>query len=187
MERRDLLKMIAAATGMSMIGGAAFAYGKVPLQEPANDFSDADVAKLDEMAETILPATSTPGAKEAGVGLFMAQFVTDCYTPAEQAIFREGLAALDAQGSFMEMTPEARTELLVALDAEAKVNFTKIAQDGAQSGPTPPHYFTMMKQLALFSFFTSEVGATKVLRYVAVPGRYDGDMPYEAGTPAWAT
>ncbi|MDH2326921.1 gluconate 2-dehydrogenase subunit 3 family protein [Cereibacter sp. SYSU M97828] len=187
MERRDLLKMIAAATGMSMIGGAAFAYGKVPLQEPANDFTEADVAKLDELAETIIPQTSTPGAKEAGVGLFMAQFVTDCYSPEEQAIFREGLTALDADGDFMALTPEARKEMLIALDAEAKEQAGRVALDGQSSGQTKAHYFTMMKQLTLFSFFTSEVGATKVLRYVAVPGRYDGELPYEQGTPAWAT
>ena len=53
-------------------------------------------------------------------------------------------------------------------------------------GPVP-HYFTLMKQLTLFSFFTSEVGATKALRYVSIPGRYDGDMPYQKGDRAWAT
>lgn len=50
-----------------------------------------------------------------------------------------------------------------------------------------PHYFTMIKQLAIFGFFTSKVGATDVLRYVAVPGRYDGDLAYVPGTPAWGT
>jgi len=45
----------------------------------------------------------------------------------------------------------------------------------------------MIKQLAIFSFFTSKVAATDVLRYVAVPGRYDGDLAYAPGTPAWAT
>ncbi len=50
-----------------------------------------------------------------------------------------------------------------------------------------PHYFTMLKQLSIFTFFTSQVGANEALQYVAVPGRYDGDMPYVPGTPAWAT
>ncbi len=50
-----------------------------------------------------------------------------------------------------------------------------------------PHYFTMFKQLTIFGFFTSKVGATEVLRYVAVPGRYDGDLAYVPGTPAWGT
>jgi len=186
MERRELLKMIAAATGMAMIGmpGAVFGYGQVPLQGAGNAFSADEVAKLDEIAEIIIPRTNTPGAKDAGVGLFMAQYVTDCYTPEQQAAFRAGLADIDArtQGRLMTMAPDARAELVRTLDAEAK------ARAAAESmGSKQPHYFTMIKQLVLFGFFTSEVGATQVLRYVAVPGYYDGDMPYEPGTPAWAT
>jgi hypothetical protein len=51
----------------------------------------------------------------------------------------------------------------------------------------PAHYFTMMKQLTLWGFFTSEPGATKALRYVAVPGKYEGCIPYKKGDKAWAT
>ena len=87
------------------------------------------------------------------------------------------------------MTPEARTRLLRALDAEARARFgtAEVRPEGTSPGPVKPHYFTMIKQLVLFSFFTSKAGATEALRYVAVPGRYDGDMAYEPGTPAWAT
>ena len=45
----------------------------------------------------------------------------------------------------------------------------------------------MMKELTLTGFFTSEVGATKAVRYVAVPGRYEGSIPYKKGDKAWAT
>ena len=41
-------------------------------------------------------------------------------------------------------------------------------------------------QLTLFGFFTSQPGATQVLRYEAVPGEYIGDLEYK-GEPAWAT
>jgi len=190
MERRDLLKMIASATGMAMIGiglpGAALGYGRVPLQAPGNAFSADDVEKLDEISETILPRTDTPGAKDAGAGLFIAQYVTDCYTPKEQATFRAGLADIDTRGGgrFIALKADARADLLRTLDAEAKARAAAItAGDREQT----PHYFTMLKQLVIFSFFTSEAGATQALRYVAVPGYYDGDLAYEPGTPAWAT
>ncbi|SEL56491.1 Gluconate 2-dehydrogenase subunit 3 [Pseudoxanthomonas sp. GM95] len=193
MERRALLKMIAAATGMAMIGRPAlvFAQAQLPVAPANNAFSAAEVAMLDEIAETILPKTDTPGAKDAGVGLFMAQFVTDCYTPEQQAVFRAGLADLDkrANGRFLQLTPKARATLLRKLDEEAKAQVLAnqvVPEDGQPQAHTP-HYFTMFKQLTLFSFFTSEVGANQVLRYVAVPGRYDGDLHYEPGTPAWAT
>jgi hypothetical protein len=195
MERRELLKMIAAATGAAMVGMPALVYGQAPAVGATNALSAADVAKLDEIAETILPRTRTPGAKDAGAGAFMAQFVSDCYTAKEQTTFRAGLADLDkrAGGQFVALTPPARTELLRKVDAEARKHAAthggnRVTDTGAAEVPNVmPHYFTMIKQLTLFSFFSSKVGATEVLRYVAVPGRYDGDVAYTPGTPAWAT
>jgi len=190
MERRELLKMIVAATGAAMIGLPALVHAQAPAERANNAFSAADVGTLDEIAETILPRTKTPGAKDAGVGLFMAQFVTDCYTAQQQAAFRAGLVEIDkrAGGRFVALTPQARTELLRTLDAEARKHVVAMTDTGtAKVADAMPHHFTMLKQLAIFSFFTSKVAATDVLRYVAVPGRYDGDLAYAPGTPAWAT
>lgn len=180
MDRRSLLKLIAISTGATLIGSTAL------LAQPATpaDFTDDDILRLDELAETILPRTDTPGAKDAGVGAFMPVFVTACYTPEEQAVFRDGLIQLEErsqntfQADFVALAPEQRLELVQELDREAKAQI----EDGGEV-----HYFTMMKQLTLFGFFTSKVGATEVLRYVAVPGRYDGELAYEAGQTAWAT
>lgn len=49
------------------------------------------------------------------------------------------------------------------------------------------HYFMMIKQLTILGYFTSEIGATKALRYMAVPGKYDGSYPFKKGDKAWAT
>ncbi|RZK12388.1 MAG: gluconate 2-dehydrogenase subunit 3 family protein, partial [Hymenobacter sp.] len=82
---------------------------------------------------------------------------------------------------FLESTPAQRTALLTALDAEQKqYSKTKKVEE-------PNHYFRMMKELTLFGFFTSEVGATQALRYLPVPGKYDGCIPYKKGDKAWAT
>lgn len=192
MERRDLLKMIAAATGAAMIGIPTFvlAEEQAAAASAGIAFSKADVALLDELADTILPRTKTPGAKDAGAGAFMAQFVSDCYKPEQQATFQAGLAKINqlAKGSFVALAPEARTDLLRALDVEAKAQLRVPAVAGqTKVAPVTPHYFTMIKQLAIFSYFTSRTGANEALKYVAVPGRYDGDLTYVPGTPAWAT
>lgn len=186
MNRRELLKLISAATGTAMIGGTGVIAGCASKEAsaPSYAFSEQDVFLLDEVAETILPRTDTPGAKDAEVGQFMTVFVRDCYTQDEQAIFHSGMAQLDAAANeqygrgFMDLSAEQRTEFIRTLDAEAKA----VAAAGSE-----PHYFTMIKQLTLFGFFTSQVGATQVLRYIAIPGRYDGCMPYEEGDRAWAT
>lgn len=190
MDRRELLKMIASATGVAMVGMPAFVLGQAPVPQAANGFTADEVALLDEIAEAIIPRTDTPGAKDAKVGAFMARFVTDCYSREDQAAFRAGMADLDkrAGGSFLAMPAAARLQLLTGLDQEAgeQARKARVAADGSGSRGGV-HYFTMIKQLVLFSFFTSKVGATEVLRYDPVPGHYDGDLPYEPGTPAWAT
>ena len=65
----------------------------------------------------------------------------------------------------------------------------KIVLSGIKSTGRPHigNYFGMMKQLTLLGYFTSEIGATKALRYIAVPGKYEGCVPYKKGDKAWAT
>ncbi|MFV3460610.1 gluconate 2-dehydrogenase subunit 3 family protein, partial [Mycobacterium tuberculosis] len=96
-------KMIVAATGAAMVGLPALVQGKAPAAGAMAAFSDAEISTLDEIAETILPRTRTPGAKDAGAGAFMATFVSDCYTARQQAVFRAGLADIDkrAGGRFL--------------------------------------------------------------------------------------
>ena len=186
MNRREALSRVAIIMGGTVLGAEAFLSG-CKTNTKGVTFSKDDVAFLNEVAETIIPATSTPGAKEAKVGEFMTVMVNDCYEEKDQAVFMEGMKKLDDASkklnskSFMDSTPEQRNALLVALDKEAK-EYQKAAKP-----EDPKHYFTMMKQLTLSGFFTSEVGATKALRYVAVPGKFDGSYPYKKGDKAWAT
>ena len=187
MERRELLKMIAAITGGVFIGGELLTGCKSSPAVGGATFSEADTAFLDEVAETILPTTKSPGAKAAKVGQFMVVMVNDTYEENDQKIFHEGIAKLDeaskkANGkSYMEASAEQRTALLTALDKEAK-DYQK-----SKKKEDPNHYFTMMKQLTLLGYFTSKEGATQALRYLPVPGKYDGSYPYKKGDKAWAT
>ncbi len=180
--------MIAIVTGGAFIGGEALLTGcKTGPSIGGATFTPADIAFLDEVSETIIPTTNTPGAKTAKVGQFMTVFVNDCYEDKDQKIFHEGIGKLDdaskkANGkSFMESTPEQRTSLLTALDKEAT------AYQKSKKKDDPNHYFSMLKQLTVFSYFTSEEGAKKDLRYIPVPGKFDGDYPYKKGDKAWAT
>jgi hypothetical protein len=185
MDRRELLKMIALVTGGAVIGGPAFLTGCSPDQKLPTAgiaFSKAETDFLNEVADTILPATQSPGAKAAHVGEFMTVMVNDCYEAADQKAFYAGIKQLDEAceklhgASFMNVDAAQRTTLLEKLDKEAKV----------YQSEKPNHYFTMMKQLTLLGFFTSEPGCKEALRYIAVPGKYEGDVPYQKGDKAWA-
>ena len=120
--------------GLSLVGGSALlsacererASSRADSANGVGEFSAADIALLDEIADTILPETKTPGAKVAKVGAFMALMVTDTYRPPEAKIFREGLRKLDdesrkeAGASFMDATPPQRLTLIERLDREQK-------------------------------------------------------------------
>ncbi|HXF94978.1 MAG TPA: gluconate 2-dehydrogenase subunit 3 family protein [Gemmatimonadales bacterium] len=143
-------------------------------------FTPEDVALLDEIADTILPETKTPGAKAAQTGAFMALMVTDTYTERDQAVFREGMEQVRAAG-FLGLSPAQRLALLERLDREQKAYM-----DARRGNDTPPHFFRLMKELALLGYFTSEIGCTQAQRYVETPGRFDPCVPYTPGDPAWA-
>ena len=192
MNRRDAITRVSLLLGGTLLGAEAFLSGCHNAPEKTiggggTNFSNDDIAYLDEVAETILPATDTPGAKEAKVGEFMARIVKDCYTEKDQKIFLDGMQALNEASkkkngkAFMESTPEQRHDLLVDLDKEQKAYTDKKQKDD------PAHYFRMMKELTLWGYFTSEPGATKALRYVAVPGKWEGCIDYKKGDKAWAT
>ncbi|HEX4851507.1 MAG TPA: gluconate 2-dehydrogenase subunit 3 family protein [Puia sp.] len=191
MNRREALSSVALLLGGTIIGAEAFLSGCTNTDKNIGaaglNFSPDDISFLDEVGETIIPATSTPGAKEAKIGEFMKTIVTDCYEPKDQQVFLDGMKKLDEASkkkngkSFLSATTQERHDLLVDLDKEQKDFMSKKKPD------EPSHYFRMMKELTLWGYFTSEVGATKALRYVAVPGKYEGCIPYKKGDKAWAT
>ena len=82
-------------------------------------------ATVTTIAELIIPATDTPGAKGAKVNEFIDLLLTEWYYPAETREFLAGLASVDAlakakySAAFVDCTPAQQTELLTELDTEA--------------------------------------------------------------------
>jgi hypothetical protein len=197
---------------VAMLGGAVLTGGDrllaLSCDEPARTqvtargigaFSSADVALLDEIADTILPETSTPGAKAAKTGAFMALAASDVYTQENLEVFRNGLrkvdeAAQSAHGvGFMQASSAQRLAVLQALDREQKAVMDARRAPPSNRAPLPtaatsepPHYFRLLKELALLGYFTSEIGCTRALQYAESPGRYDPCAPYAPGDRAWA-
>ncbi len=186
MTRREALARLMAITGTVAIGAELFLSGcRAPEAKKRTDpFSPAELALLDEIAETIIPTTDSPGAKAAGVGAFMAATARNCYDDAAWGSFRSGIEQVDKASRkkhgkpFMESSPAERTALLNELNREQR--------DYLRDGPRrAPHYFRLMKELTMVGYFTSEIGCTKSLRYVESPGHYDGNLPYRKGDRAF--
>ncbi len=190
--RREIIQRALTAAGFTAFAGtgtllSACASGADRRPVEVNGiFSEAQRAWLDEVAETILPATDTPGAKAAGTGSFIALMVTDAYSPEERRIFMDGMAKLEAectrsfQRGFLEADATQRHALLVRVDKEAYDHGLTI--DAGE----PPHYFRMIKELTVLGYFTSQIGYTQAMRYVESPGRWEPCVDYKAGERAWA-
>jgi len=204
MERREAVKYISILLGGAVIGGDAFLTGCKTKTGNPQEWTADDIAYLNEIGETILPRTSTPGAKDANVGQFMTVMVNDCYEESDQKAFRDGMSKLNEaadkkfNSKFMNLSAQQRHDLLVELDKEAKDYQKKVGDFNAKEDEKQknnlkyvrqhmsPHYFSMMKQLTLLGYFTSKPGMTQALRYEPVPGRYDGCVPYKKGDKAFA-
>ncbi|MGZ3922926.1 MAG: gluconate 2-dehydrogenase subunit 3 family protein [Flavisolibacter sp.] len=184
MTRREAVQHISVLLGGTLVGANSFLSGCNSTDKKGTLLED-DIFYLDEIAETILPATSTPGAKAAKVGEFIAVMVNDCYDDKEQQVFIDGMKKINELSkkqfgdSFLKIDPQQRHQLLVQLDKEQKEFMKK------KSPEQSSHYFRMMKEMTLLGYFTSEPGCTKAKRYIPVPGRFEGCVPYKKGDKAY--
>ncbi|MES3035524.1 MAG: gluconate 2-dehydrogenase subunit 3 family protein [Gemmatimonadota bacterium] len=185
MNRRDAVKAAGAMLGGVVVLGTLPGCGSadstekppeatVRLVEPRLLSAD-DEALLADFADTLLPDTyASPGAKAAGCGAAMNLLLTDCRDTAGQQRVLAALTAFRTRApGFAAMLQPDREALLRAIDAEA-----------VKAGPA--HWFHLLRDLALTTYFSSEVGVTKALRYVREPGRYLGCVPLKPGQPAWS-
>ena len=190
MNRRDSLKALSAVTAHALFPSVltAAAEAAAGLEATGEAWTPRWIrpqraAMLEALVDTILPATGTPGAREARVQVFVDLALRDCYAPAEQQVFVTGLEALADecqarhQRPFEACSPAERHALLAPLDAAS------YAPDTGARGS----FIRILKDLTLAGFFTSRIGATQVLAYEAVPGGYRGCLDLRPGQKAWAT
>jgi hypothetical protein len=175
MKRREALQQAALMMGAMLSAPTlAGAMGRVTNTGPSVAVSPDQEALLAEVADVIIPTTTTPGAKAAGAEKFIVRVMRDCYPKADQEKFYAGLAKLDA---------DSKTKFgkgFAALEGTQKIEMVK------QTMTSDKPFFLRMKELTTTGYFTSEIGATKALEYLPVPGQFNGCMPMKPGQKAWA-
>ena len=117
----------------------------------------------------------------------MKIMVTDCYNAEQQKIFIGGLDAINADFEKKFSIPFSKGSISQREQCLNQINATMLQYKKDKKEEDPDHYFLMLKQLTILGYFTSEAGATQSLRYIPVPGKYDGSYPYKKGDKAWAT
>jgi glucoside 3-dehydrogenase (cytochrome c) hitch-hiker subunit len=120
------------------------------------------------VADVIIPKTATSGAIDAGVPAFIDSVLADVYPKDAQERFTAGLAEFAA----------APGKPFLELDAAQRVAFVKQSLEKALEGERNPKPFILMaRELTLLGFFTSKVGITENMEYVAVPTAFHGCVP----------
>jgi len=137
-------------------------------------------ALLPELVETIIPATDTPGAKEALVHIFIDIYVRDCYPKGQRDVFLKGLASVDeasrkaSNHAFLELSKGERLALLSAMEKESWV----------RNEPLEHSFIKMLKKLTLLGFYSSKPGATQAAEYEPNPGPFEGCVDLRPGQKA---
>ncbi len=175
LNRREAVQRLTALLGgVLSVQLAAALRGEVINLGASVPVDDETKTLLAEVADTIIPATDTPGAKSAGAQDFILRVMRDCYRYEDQREFYTDLAGLDAAAKasggkgFAQLEPAARAEVLRVYAGKNKA------------------FFKTMRELTVVGYFTSEIGATKALEYLPIPTRFEGDVAMKPGQKTWA-
>lgn len=170
MQRRDILKALGAATALVVLPEheALAAWTRLASRPAsAGALTDANLALIGAIADTILPRTDTPSATDVKVPAFIDVIVSENYSDNQRAAFTGALPQLESAlaapdgTSFVAMDPEHRAVALGAVERASR-----------QSQPYATYW--RLKGLVIHGYFTSEAVAKRVLHYNMMPGHYDG-------------
>jgi hypothetical protein len=177
MQRREILRRAAWILGGAISAPAALAILQgCSAKEAASTSSfkpkfltgPSQMDVVAGIADVIIPKTDTSGALDAGVPAFIDSVLADVYPKDAQERFAAGLGefAVASGKPFLELDPAQR------------VAFVKQSLEKALAGDRDPKPFILMaRELTLLGFFTSKVGITENMEYVAVPTAYHGCVP----------
>jgi len=180
MQRREILRRaawmlggaISAPAALAILQGCSAKEQGVPAQAAATRFlTAAELALVAEIAEIMIPKTGTSGARDAGVPAFIDAALDGVFPPADRDRFRAGgeqfEAAVKASGKpFLEREPAERVDIV-----------RRTLESALSTGHDPKPFILMTRELALLGYFTSRVGITDNMEYVAVPKEFHGCVP----------
>ena len=171
LDRRALMRNAILLVGGSVAAGSPVGALAQKTGKQKRFFTPAQFAVLSEYAETVIPRTSTPGAKDAGV-------------PQSIDALMRNWASVERQGQFRALIDKIGGIGFTKMNAEDKTAFAR-QFDEEQLTAWEPTY-VKFKELLLTAYYLSEAGATKELRYELIPGKFEGFNELAPDAPAWA-
>jgi Gluconate 2-dehydrogenase subunit 3 len=176
--RRTALRQLAIiSAGAALLPSCLHRHAK-PSVSLKNFTITGDQEKLlEELAATLIPTDTTPGARDVSAHLFILRMMDDCSPKTDQEKFMKGLVLFDeasktASGkSFTEASPAQQEALLSAIESKRL---------SKQPGDELNFFYSTTKKLTILAYSSSPFFLTKVQVYELVPGRFHGCVPVTA-------
>lgn len=196
MDRRHFLQAAALITGSfatSAVAKFAQAGATSDIAQTTTLFTAQQRQAIAAMAEIVIPRTDTPGAIDAGVPHFIELMVEHWLQEQERVTFLQGMAELELSSqqqfgqAYFQLNQDQQLELLEALETEAEqspwYDFANVERQYIEDAP----FICQLKELTIFGFYSSEVGATQVLRHDPMPMMFDGELNLADDDSSWST
>lgn len=132
-------------------------------------FRANEQAMLEIIVGTIIPESTTKGAVSLGVPAFLEKMFKDCYEQVVSDNVRNGLATTDAIAqklhgkAFANCDTQQKQQILLGFE---KSEDTKLKD-----------FYSLVKNLTILGYTTSEYVQTEFLHYNMAPGHYYGCVP----------
>lgn len=148
-------------------------------------------AVIAELADIIIPASETPGAKEAGVENYIIKVLLSCHNAQEQRQFYSGLLEVE------KYTINAfKKDFLSCSSTEKNLVLTHFSQTKRFSSKllskieiklVGRSFYTIIKKLTVDGYCQSNLGATLGLAYDYIPEKFQPCTTLEPDQRSWAT
>ncbi len=153
--------------------------------EPVTDgkvFSLKQLKQLKSICAIVIPKTDTLGAAEVNTHGFIDNQLFHCYEKSEQEKIKQLLSLIDV------VAHKQFKHLFTALNQTQQFDLlTELDLGSGNFDHTQRKDFKSLKKLICFGYYTSEVGASQELRYLAVPGGYKGSIAYKSTDASWGS
>jgi predicted PolB exonuclease-like 3'-5' exonuclease len=187
MNRRTVIKNLALVIGGAVLLPSCMNDDGLTFVKLKHINIDAAGQKLiAEVAETIIPKTNTPGAKDLNLPPFILKMLDDCYNKKDQQAFLAGLNDFNDMvkrkynQSFSDLTIKDREAVLTGIESNAMKQMHNSKPQGRSMKPKKPvagqnpvdMFYSIVKQQTIFAYTTSKFFMTKEIFYDMIPGRY---------------
>lgn len=180
MKRREAMKKVATIMGASLSASTLLVFQQSCKSDPHPEpgiFTEKDTDLLNNIGDIIIPETDSPGAAAVNTGGFVIMMLEDCYPKEAREKVTSFLSEITP--GFQKKSQEDKGQSIKNID-------DLVYGDGDDAEKEKYEGYKMIKELTMFGYFSSELGMTKALNYVKVPGRYEGCIDLKPGQKAWA-